>query len=975
MAGFHYEKELPHQEAAVNAVLGVFEHVSTQSCGSHANPEIRFWPEQYAENIAKVQRNNGISIPANSDGLDTVLDISMETGTGKTYAYAKTMYDLHRTLGVFKFVVVVPTVSIKAGAQNFLSSEALKQHFRLDFGGRYGDAEIQLYVVESRENAKSRSAMPAEIVRFAAADNRRKIHVLLINAGMVNSKTMAGENKANDGSRLILDLYAKPFEAVASVKPLLIIDEPHKFKSENTTWKNLLKFAPQFILRYGATFEKFYHLLYRLTAADAFNQDLVKGVQVFTEEVQGVAKTRITFLDSDGKEADFELQNGREKTRFRLGAGDSLQQIHAAVDGLLVEKLNKSTVVLSNGLELQKGRYINPFSYADTTTEKMMRNAVREHFRLERDFFTRPDGRIKPLTLFFIDDIQGYRDENNLAGSLKKRFESFVKAEAEKVLENESSEAYRAHLRVLLDDIGACHGGYFSQDNSSSDEKIEKEVQEILHDKEALLDFDNPRRFIFSKWTLREGWDNPNVFQICKLRSSGSEINKLQEVGRGLRLPVNEYMGRVKDGSFKLNYFVDSSETDFVQKLVDEVNASVQTEEKYTELTAALVEKILRAYPEESKRSINNRIYGSKLIDDNDRFVCSDPYAELNALFPKAFGAKGLKKGKITHAGKGGNKVAMRVEHFHYLKELWARINEKALLRYEIADEQAFEDLFADYLQDNADKFVQTGMKTKVQEIRKAKQGGVQAVETEDLGEVRFAPVKTMNYAEFINKLAQSAYIRRRTLMNAFDRMRAQFDIREYLNEKTIHQIRQGFNEYLLLHSFSSFQVGYQRVGGAVHPTKFTDAKGEPLAEVNAADLGVRQDAQKTPLENYLFDSVFFDSDIELDNITDGQIREVLVFTKIPKNSIRIPVAGGQTYSPDFAYIVKTDKGDTLNLILESKNTAKSDDLRKAERKKIKHAEKMFAGLTDLADVKFETQFEGEKIADLIRKYLSGHSK
>ncbi len=148
-----------------------------------------------------------------------------------------------------------------------------------------------------------------------------------------------------------------------------------------------------------------------------------------------------------------------------------------------------------------------------------------------------------------------------------------------------------------MTDISAIHGGYFSKDNSEKDEAIEKEINEILHDKQAMLDLENPRRFIFSKWTLREGWDNPNVFQICKLRSSGSEISKLQEVGRGLRLPVNEYGNRVKDEQFYLNYFVDFTESDFVDKLVSEINqksGAVSIDETPVLLTDNMISKLLK---------------------------------------------------------------------------------------------------------------------------------------------------------------------------------------------------------------------------------------------------------------------------------------------------------------------------------------------------------------------------------------------
>ncbi len=187
---------------------------------------------------------------------------------------------------------------------------------------------------------------------------------------------------------------------------------------------------------------------------------------------------------------------------------------------------------MSNGVELKVNESINPYSYSDTLEDNMMRRAIKEHFKVEKEMLTqRP--RIKPLTLFFIDDIEGYRDGNNISGSLKTKFEEWVLAEAKSVLKQEQDPFYKQYLEKTIADISSVHGGYFSKDNSDKDEKIEQEINETLHDKELLLSLDNPRRFIFSKWTLREGWDNPNIFTLCKLRSSGSTTSKLQEVGRG----------------------------------------------------------------------------------------------------------------------------------------------------------------------------------------------------------------------------------------------------------------------------------------------------------------------------------------------------------------------------------------------------------------------------------------------------------
>lgn len=766
MAGFHYEKGLPHQMAAVQAVLSTFNHCVPKKNERGENPTISV--SAWVENIRQIQHQNGIETSL-ADGSN-VLDIAMETGTGKTYTYTQTMFEMHKQLGLYKFVIAVPTLSIKAGTEQFLKSEALKKHFRLDFEGEYGEAEIELYVVQSQKNKKGskNQSMPTEIVRFVQADNAKKIHVLLLNMGMINSKTMKGEDAGNDGSVLLKDLYHKPFEAIASIKPILMIDEPHRFDEGNQSWQNLMNFAPQFVLRYGATFkEKFRNLIYRLTAIDAFNQDLVKGVKAFVEQVDGDAKSSIKFLEKlSENEAKFELTQGGEKQYFTLSLGESLSKVHHAVDDLVLSKIHKkkSLVVFNDVIEVELNGTIKPYSYSNQVADKMIRQAVREHFKNEKVLLNRPD-KIKPLTLFFIDDIAGYREGDKLAGSLKQRFEICVKEEAEKALQTaEPDSAFYHSLQTVLTDISATHGGYFSKDNSSDDEKIAQEISEILHDKEGLLSLANPRRFIFSKWTLREGWDNPNVFGICKLRSSGSETSQLQEVGRGLRLPVNEFMARVKDGNFMLNYFVDSSETDFVKKLTDEINQSAVKEHVFTALNDELCLKIQACYPNETKKSIRNAL--SDLTDDDDNFI-GDGFNQAKQRYPNAFNrAEKLKNGKITQSSNDRSKVKMSVGKYDELKALWETINQKAILRYQF-DENTCERLFVDYLLQNAPHFTASGIRIDVIQI-KVHNGMLYSEQQENLSESNFEPIVTMNYRQFLEKLAQKAFIQMATLHKAF---------------------------------------------------------------------------------------------------------------------------------------------------------------------------------------------------------------
>lgn len=967
--GFTFEKNLPHQKAGVDALMSMFVGAEPQQSddpiiSGQANPVLSMTDAQYYTNIKSVQEFNRIDHKKEHyNAKSNVIDISMETGTGKTYTYTKSMYDLNKAFGINKFIVIVPTLSIKAGTVNFLKSEALKEHFRDDY-----ERELKTYVVESQKGSgkkNTKSIMPQAVHNFVEANNfnKKHIHVLVINSGMINSKSLVDTYDTG----LLGSKFDTPIDAISAIKPFIIIDEPHKFPPGKKTWDNISKLNAQFIIRFGATFnDEYENLVYRLTAVDAFNNDLVKGINAFIEDVVGDDFANLKLTKSTAKEATFEFNESGNKATFKLAKGEALSKTHSEIHDLYIESLNTKMVMLSNGVELKVGKSINPYSYSNTLEDNMIRKAIKEHFKLERELLTqRP--RIKPLSLFFIDDIEGYRDGNNLSGSLKTNFEEWVVAEAKECLKVETDTFYREYLEKTINDVSVVHGGYFSKDNSDKDEKIEQEITEILHDKELLLSLDNPRRFIFSKWTLREGWDSPNVFQICKLRSSGSTTSKLQEVGRGLRLPVNEYMGRVKDRSFMLNYYVDFTEKDFVSTLVKEVNDSSFKETVPSKLTQELKDKITAEYPDLSAFKIMSDLLGKGIIDENENLLGADAYSKLKAQYPKAF-PTGVKPNKIK-VNSGVKKTSkMRVGKFDELKALWDMINQKAILEYKIASEDDFLELFKKYLIEESDKFKKTGVQTRIETVYIHNDT---AMSKSMFGnDDDFTKFSTMTYKEFLNRLSKEAFIKLSTLHKAFVSVQSTIDVTDYLNIQTIRKIKSGFSKFLLHNSFNKFGLGYNIISNSMHPTKFTDDKGEPRSEVMASDLGVQSDDSLTPLDTYLFEDVFYDSELEKLNITDGEIESVSVFTKIPKNSIKIPVSGGYSYSPDFAYVVKTSKGDFLNFIIETKNVDGKDNLRKEEERKIEHAKVLFQQISKEVKVDFKTQFADDLIYDLIKQHI-----
>lgn len=963
MSGFNFEKNLPHQEAAVKAVSDAFVGVKKEYAKgierNIANPVLSM-NGRYVENIKSIQKANSIDKFPNKD---CIIDIMMETGTGKTYTYTKTIFELNKLYELFKFVIVVPTLSIKAGTVDFLKSESCRNHFKEQYG-----KTINLYIVESMKGTKGKkSYFPQAVNDFVSSESfeKDKIQVLLINAGMINSDTMSKRFE-----KLLHDKYDIPFDGIAAVNPFLIIDEPHKFAKSNTTWANIEKMKPRFILRYGATFPEkevkkgkekikvkdYHNLVYTLSAVDSFNQNLVKGVIAHVTEFGEGKNYKVEFTNTDGNEATFKYSEEGKSKSFKISPKESLSKINPAMSSLCVEKLNKNVAVLSNGLELKKGDIINPYSYHQTLQETMIEKAVKNHFDLERQLLKR-DVRIKPLTLFFIDNIDEYRKEE---GYIKTTVEKHIKAQAEEILKTEENEFYKDYLKKTLESLPKTHGGYFSKDNSEKDEEIEKEVNEILHDKQTMLSLDNPRRFIFSKWTLREGWDNPNVFQICKLRGSGSEISKLQEVGRGLRLPVNEYGSRVKEENFYLNYFVDFTEESFVDKLVSEINMksnAISIDDKLDNLDCkGLLDKICDKYNLDKIKFLEE-MDAKKFINRANEFQ-NGGYEYIKENYPLVF--DGVNSNKVRKAGDEKRKISTRIGKYSALKELWEKLNEKVILEYKIDKENDFKNFFVCFLNSIKNNFSENIIRERkftveVSDSEAAYSESISIASSEEIG------ISSMKYSNFLEHLSKDLYINKKTLHDCF--LESEIAINKYLSMSTVRAIKDSFNNYLMYNSIDKFGIEYQKVSACIHPTKLTNKNGTPVNEINASDIGILYSDKKAP-KKYYFEEIFYDSDLERKNILEGTVEEIEVFTKIPKNSIKIPIAGGKSYSPDFAYVINYKNGEKkLYFIVETKNVDKEENLRREEEIKIKHAEKFF---DNKLKIKFCTQFKEKSIVDLI---------
>lgn len=974
MKNFTYH-ELPHQTKAVNSIVDLFKNIKTyKSENSQKNPTIA-WPKdlnkelyEYITNTQKLYNNKDLSHFINLQNYK-YYDIKMETGTGKTYTYTKTMFELNKYLGLNKFIIVVPSLSIKANTKNFLEDQATRIHFKVDCN--YG-VDINLNVVESKKNKKFK--LDGAIRNWLMASiNNKCLNILLINSGMINSIAKEEPLEFN-----LFNSSNNITEAIANINPVIIIDEPHKFKEVNKTWKNIKNLKPQLLLRYGATFDnKFFNLMYDLDAKDSFTQGLVKGVEVYTTEFNVVNKDSVKIetidkIDTSKYEVTLIYKNKKEKEEKKFRKGDLINFSKLNL-GLKIENIKANSIELSNGLELKKGNKINPYSYDQRLVNNMIKTTIVEHFKLEKELMNisaeSRTKKIKPLSLFFIDDIISYRPDNSVKGEMAKYIEKCSIDEINKLLKQDDLvDSYRTYLKETLEEIENIHAGYFSKDNVSDSDKVIKDIELILHDKKQLLSINNHCRFIVSKWTLKEGWDNPNVFQITKLRSSGSETSKLQEVGRGLRLPVDEDMQRVEDRSFNLHYHVDLTEQDFAEKLIKQIDdtAILPTVIKSLipgeKIKDEIINDIHFAYQEFSENKIRLILEENNITDGNGILLegCEEKIGEI---FPKLDETKDLKNIIYTHNKNKKNKIKIRENNFNKLKTLWQVLTTKMIIEYDV-DNNFFVNVFINAISKNADDIFLPNYRLKIQNIKN------QTIKKESINST--ANINTLTYLEFISMLATDLSLNINTIHNGFIEVNKQighkYDLNQFLNHDVERLIVVNVEQELIDNILSNAKVNYNTISTKFKETKLTDYKGNPLKEIDANSVG-RLSLEESVNDNYLYDQYRYDSELEKENL-ENPPKEIDVYAKLPQRSIKIPIPGGKTYSPDFAYVIKENgKEKELNLVIETKGYDTFEQLSVEEKLKIKLAN-YWKDAINFNDVKinFAYQLENKKITDIIQK-------
>lgn len=948
------------------------------------NELIQLSDEQLHNNIKSIQKSNNIK---ESGSLDKTLgrcslDTEMETGTGKTYVYIKTMFELNKRYGWSKFIVVVPSIAIREGVKK--SFEMTVDHFMEHYGKK---ARFFIY----------NSSNLNQLDNFSSSSG---INVMIINTQAFASSLKEGAN--NKESRII---YSKrdefgsrrPIDVIKANRPIIILDEPQKMGGE-VTQKALQNFNPLFSLNYSATHAKQHNLVYVLDALDAFNKRLVKKIQVKGFEVKNFRGTdKYLFLESiilSNKKppmARIELEIGYNKSINRetriLGVGDDLYYISQEMEqykGYTISEIDplRDTVTFTNGEVIHTGEVVGDVSEVDMRRIQI-RETIVSHFEKEEKLFNMG---IKTLSLFFIDEVSKYRqydeDGNEVLGEYGVMFEE----EYISVLNSYVTlfdTPYQKYLKEQCSDVSAIHKGYFSIDKKGhavdSSLKRGSEFSDdisaydlILKNKERLLSFEEPTRFIFSHSALREGWDNPNVFQICTLKHSDSSTAKRQEVGRGLRLCVNQDGNRM-DGETcgdtvhtinMLTVIASDSYKDFVGGLQSEIKQvlydrpTMATSEYFNGKYIKTADGTSKLIDKKSADTIEFYLIQNGYVDMERKVT--DKYrtdVEMNTLAPLPEALQPIAAGIHTlvqavyddsvldNMIENGNKTKIQdndINDNFYKKEfqtLWGYINHKYAYTVDFDSKELIdksikhidEKLFVAELQyttkigEQRDEIDKTDVAT----------GTSFTAEKTKTQTLKHAETSRVKY-DLVGKIAEGTVLTRRT---AADILKGISPVKlimfRYNPEEFISKVVKLINEQKA--TMIVEHISYDQIVGSYDSAIFT-------AEKNTQSFDKAFKAEKH-IQDYVFTDGSAEQSIERRFAQDlDAAKEVCVYAKLPKG-FHIPTPVGN-YSPDWAIAFNEGMVKHIYFVAETKGTMESLNLRPIEQAKISCAKKLFNELS-----------------------------
>ncbi len=961
-------KRLDYQEQCRDQILGVFKGIDLKESENDAqrisNPvfEIGVIKDLLLENIENLRSKQKIT--QGSVGIDKSLncDILMETGTGKTFCFLECVYALHKNYRLSKFIVLTPSNAIKLGV---LKSVEITREF---FKSEYSNTHLESYEDAERFILASNHKCCVLVMTFSAFNKEKNT---------INQSCLENTNLFNGATSYM--------QALAGMRPIVILDEPHRFLGDKTK-KYLEQLNALLTLRFGATFKDDYNnLIYALDSKKAFDCALVKSISVASVGESDECFLELKEANKKQNEATINYTNLENKTQsVKVKTHDNLGALThiSTLEDYIVEKITKTEIRFLNGFNLLLDQK-EPFSHLlEGEQEVMLKEAIKSHFEREEGLFKKG---IKALCMVFISGVNSYLSENEKPAKLALLFEKLYQQKLEEVLKKPLDENYRAYLERTKEDIKKVHGGYFAKSKKESDEA--QVIALILKEKEKLLSFDSDLRFIFSQWALQEGWDNPNVMTICKLAPSSSNITKLQQIGRGLRLAVNDKGERITkehaDFDFvnELVVIVPQVEGDFVGAIQQEISEHSLIKQTFSAEELEKSGVVKKGYYGVLFEKLEGLGFGEKTGDENfkltlnqNEFLKKEPELEnlKNEKYLDLEKLKDFLKDRLVGHFRVRNKnerksekIKINKENFKKFETLWEGLNHQARIAYAIDSESLIDEIVKKI---NA-SFKVSSKIVSVTTHKKVETMGNNA--KTEIFERESACVWSLH--EFISALSNKVKLSFKSVAKVLEK----------IDENKFNEIKKNEQEGLkrledlfleVIYQNIKDKISYQMRETTIKDRKndaFYDEKGEIREFLDGSLRGDKYEIKNSSAqEKCLYENFMqVESEIEKDTIEESNDTKIIVFGKLPR--VKIPVGLNQTYSPDFGYVVENNDKKVL-LVVETKGVENENELRDEEKRKISTAKKFFEALKKQGvNIEYKTKMNKDQLSALVNEVLN----
>lgn len=948
---FNFTANLPHQIEAINSIINIFENVKTRPGIFSLNKDVNLfnvnsddyyecygnrisssnWKEIISENIKKIQRENGID--DNSD-LSTTFDVEMETGTGKTYVYLRTIIKLYEKYGFNKFIILVPSIAIKEGV--IKTYNITKDHFKNLFTG------IQYKLFEYDGSKIS------NLYDFFTSSH---LEIMIMTVQSIN-KTSNNIYEKNDK----LNGYSG-IDLISKTNPIIIIDEPQSTSSTDKSNEAINKLNPLFKIRYSATFRKRKNekLMYKLDAIDAHEKKLVKRIVVHGTRVEDPYSNELTLSKVENEKIFLNVCKNNRNKKIVVNKNDDLfraTELPLYKNKFIQDIVSSDTVILNDGSKLKL--------YNDSNSGKNIKikqsqieKTIIHHLDKQLELI---DKNIKVLSLFFIDEVKNYRVKKSNIETIKGDYYIWFESLFKKII-SENPKYHRLYEPKFIDEyLSKIHGGYFSGDRKfQTKDSSGKNVEDIdtykiiMQDKEKLLSINEPLCFIFSHTALREGWDNPNVFVICTLNSTNSEIKKRQEIGRGLRLCVDSSGNRVVDENInELIIVANESYEKFAEDLQNEFKEDGL---KFNVFDRLMLRKFLANHNCKDKEEfVWENLRKNDFIDENNR-VTNNVYDEVakqeaksdlnkviseyvieNLFYNLISKNKNIIKNYYNKQIVALNKELMENKNF---VDFWNIISKKTFYKLSFTTNELI-DKSIETINNDHQEYKKMYLYSEKQKININKEG----VESEKLSHSKkiiddLVDDSRYNIYEIVDYISDATNIKRST---AYTILVSSY-LKEYINKIPNYCIEKATNGIIkTINKLSKDNIKYYCINDSYKINAFED--NIPFYETSDLNVIIKNK------EKTIYNIVCCDSNVEKKFLIDADLSDDIKFyIKFPSwYKIQTPIG---SYNPDWGlYSIKDKK-----IVVETKGSADLNQLRISEEDKINYGKKHFNALDE--DIKF----------------------